>query len=112
MRLLLLCMLAIASTAVAQTELPKADKPGSADDPLLKRYAGSLIVMHEKQAFEEFVLPLGKLEPPPRGAGDDSLRAPVAKTVEGQHTHILYFVGTGRSPLEVVRNYQDEIKAQ
>ena len=32
----------LAATALAQTEPPKADKPGSADDPLLKRYKQNL----------------------------------------------------------------------
>jgi outer membrane protein OmpA-like peptidoglycan-associated protein len=103
---------AIASTAAAQTAAPKADKPGSADDPLLKRYSGSLIVMHERKAFTDMVLPLGKLEPAPRDAPEGPLRATNSKTVEGQRTHFIYYVGKDRSPLEVARNYQDEVKAQ
>jgi outer membrane protein OmpA-like peptidoglycan-associated protein len=110
--LLVICALALASTAAAQTAAPKADKPGSADDPLLKRYSGSFIVMHQRQAFTDMVLPLGKLEPAPRDAPEGPLRATNSKTVEGQRTHILYYVGRDRSPLEVARNYQDEIKAQ
>src|SRR5215831_11158363 len=61
--LLMIGALAITSIAAAQTEPPKADKPGSADDPMLKRYSGSIIIIHQKQAFNDFVLPLGKLEP-------------------------------------------------
>lgn len=110
--LLAIFALAIASTAVAQTEPPKADKAGSADDPLLKRYSGSLIVMHERQSFSDMALPIGKLEPTPGNAPETPLRASVAKTVEGQRTHILYYIGRDRSPLEVARNYQDEIKQQ
>jgi OmpA-OmpF porin, OOP family len=102
----------IASSASAQTAAPNADKPGSADDPLLKRYAGSLIVMYERQSFADMALPVGKLEPTPGNAPETPLRASVAKTVEGQRTHILYYIGRDRSPLEVARNYQDEVKAQ
>src|SRR3954471_11468437 len=98
-----------AATVLAQTEPPKADKPGSADDPLLKRYKGSVIVMHERQDFGDLTLPLGKLEPAPRGA-TEPLQAKSAKTVEGKRTHILYYVGRDRSPLEVARNYEDELK--
>jgi len=41
----------LTSVARAQTPPPKADHKDSADDPLLKRYADSFIVFHEKQAF-------------------------------------------------------------
>jgi OmpA-OmpF porin, OOP family len=101
----------LAATALAQTEPPKADKPGSADDPLLKRYRGSVIVMYERREFGDLTLPLGKLEPAPRGAADP-LQVKSAKTVEGRRTHILYHVGRDRSPLEVARNYEEELKAQ
>jgi hypothetical protein len=97
---------------MAQTAPPKADKPGSADDPLVKRYAGSLIVMHQRQEFTDMVLPLGKLDLAPQNSTDGPLRATNSKTVEGRLTHILYYVGKDRSPLEVARNYQDELKAQ
>jgi outer membrane protein OmpA-like peptidoglycan-associated protein len=111
--LLLVCTftLTIAANAIAQTAPPKADKTGSADDPLVKRYAGSFIVMHQRQEFTDMELPLSKLEPV-KGATDGSLRATNSKTVEGRRTHILYWVGKDRSPLEVARNYQDELKAQ
>lgn len=109
---LFLFSLAMTSLASAQTELPNADKPGSADDPLIKRYSGSFIVMHERQEFTDMVLPLGKLEPAPRDAPEGPLRATNSKTVEGRYTHFIYYVGKDRSPLEVARNYQEEIKAQ
>src|SRR5262245_50018070 len=109
--LMSICALTFAMSAMAQTAPPKADKPGSADDPLVKRYAGSFIVMHQRQAFTDMELPLGKLEPV-KGANDGSLRAANSKTVEGRRTHILYWVGKDRSPLEVARNYQDELKAK
>src|SRR5678816_2277442 len=79
--------------ALAQTQPPNADKPGSADDPLLRRYGGSVIVMHERQEFGDLTLPLGKLEPAPRGSTGEPLEAKSAKTVEGKKTHILYHVG-------------------
>ena len=110
--LLLTLALAVTSNAIAQTAPPKADKPGSADDPLVKRYAGSLIVMQQRQEFTDMVLPLGKLEPTPQNSSDGPLRATNSKTVEGRRTHILYYVGKDRSPLEVARNYQDELKVQ
>jgi OOP family OmpA-OmpF porin len=102
----------LASTAFAQTEPPKADKPGSADDPLLKRYGGSVILVHERQEFAELTLPLGKLEPAPRGSTGEPVQPKSSKTVEGRKTHLLYHVGRERSPLEVARNYEDELKAQ
>jgi OOP family OmpA-OmpF porin len=39
------------SIGLADATIPKADKPGSKDHPLLKRYDGSFIVSYEHQSF-------------------------------------------------------------
>ena len=45
------------STLAIQT-IPVADKPGSKDSPLLKRFEGSLIVAYEYKNFAAFTVPL------------------------------------------------------
>ena len=60
--LLNLLMIGTVSAATMAT-LPQADRKGTKDSPLLKRYEGSYIVVHESKLFGEFTLPLSKLEP-------------------------------------------------
>ncbi len=81
------------------------DVPKSADHPLLKRYEGSTIVRYSQKAFDEYMLPVG----PVAGRGNNAT-FPKALTLEGRVTRITYLAPEGRSPLEVVRNYEIELK--
>lgn len=110
-----LIALATISNGFAIATIPKADKAGSKDDPLLKRYEGSYIVTYEKKAFAEFTLPTSKLElvPDKKIGNNNRLHEPKnKKALEGAYTRLVYLVPKDRSPLEVVRNYQDEIKVK
>ena len=63
--ILLILTLAFSLSAAAQlpkATIPVADKKGSKDSPLLKRYEGSYIVSQDEKSFAEFELPLSKLE--------------------------------------------------
>ena len=85
------------------------DLPGSADPPGFKRYEGSTIVSYQASAYDEFTFPLSRVE-----FGDvlGGARPQVdrSKHVEGRYTRIAYREPEGRSPLEVFRNYQAEVK--
>ena len=81
------------------------DVPKSADHPLIKRYEGSTIVRYSQKAFDEYMLPVG----PVAGRGLNAT-FPKALTLEGRVTRITYLAPEGRSPLEVVRNYEIELK--
>ena len=101
---------------VITPELPTADIEGSEDHPLLKRYEGSYIVAHQHKGYDEFTFPLSKLK---SQKSDDASTGwatyytfDESKTVEGPYTRLVYVLPADRSPLEVVRNYQDEIIAQ
>jgi OOP family OmpA-OmpF porin len=105
--------LSIASTGAAQTPIPTQDKPGSADSPLLKRYQGSLIVAYDRKNYDEFVLPLSPLERVPGKADAHHIAVFEPKNslaLTGRRTRLLYLLPRERSPLEVMRNYQEEIK--
>ena len=111
-----LAFLAAASFALGQlaAKIPTADRKGAQDSPLLKRYEGSLIVAYEKKAFEEFNLPLSRLEPVPNRTDSHNNRVHEPKNkkaLEGRCTRLVYLLPEGRSSLEVIRNYQQEIKA-
>jgi OmpA-OmpF porin, OOP family len=81
------------------------DVAGSKDHPLLKRYEGSSILRYTSKAFDEYVLPLG----PSSGRGNE-VRLPKSMRLEGAVTRITYLAPAGRSVLEVVRNYESELK--
>ena len=114
----LILILAFSIGAVA--ELPKAtipttDKKGSKDSPLLKRYEGSFIVSQDQKAFAEFDLPLSRLEQVPgkrSGNNNHAFEPNNKKSLEGKYTRLVYLLPENRSPLEALRNYQDEIKAK
>ena len=72
----------------------------TADHPLVGRYEGSKVMHSRVRAFDEYVLPLGKLEDKEFA---DTLR------VEGKITWIGYRNPKGRSTLEVFRNYQETL---
>jgi outer membrane protein OmpA-like peptidoglycan-associated protein len=78
-----------------------ADIAGSRDHPLLKRYEGSQIILFQQRAYDEYTVPLG------RAPTSSSLEKSV--TVEGALTRLTYKVPPGRSPLEVVRNFEKEL---
>ena len=99
----------------ANATIPKADVKGSKDSPLLKRYEGSFIVSYEHKSFDQFDLPLSKLEPvaDKRTGQNNQVFEPKKKqTLEGERTHLVYLLPADRSPLEVLRNYQDEIQSK
>lgn len=110
-----LMFFAIVVAANADATIPTRDIPNARDNPMLKRYDGSFIVSYERLAFTDFKVPLSKLE----RAGDsdrDRMNNQVYKPkkeleVEGARTRAAYLLPTGRSPLEVLRNYQDVVKA-
>ncbi len=112
--LMLLVISTAAFSAVIIPELPTTDSEGSKDHPLLKRYAGSYIVAQQQKSYDEFTFPLSTL----KRQNDSSTGYQTvysfaeSKTVEGPYTRLVYVLPAERSPLEVVRNYQDEIVAQ
>ncbi|WP_295444763.1 OmpA family protein [uncultured Thiodictyon sp.] len=110
--LLTLCLYTVG--AGADATIPTKDQDGSRDHPLLKRYEGSFIVAHDGKAFDEFVLPTAplKADAQRRDQHNNIAFAPEQSlNLEGRTTRLVYVVPEGRSPLEVVRNYQDEVEA-
>jgi OOP family OmpA-OmpF porin len=110
-----LCILLPAKDGLAQLK----DAAGSKDHPMIKRFEGSVIIGYEFKKFNDFVVLLGpvtgKYKDFVRGeyeAGREALPLTPTKTqrVEGEVTRILYVAPKGRSPLEVLRNYQQELQ--
>jgi OmpA-OmpF porin, OOP family len=107
-----LCLFGVAA-AHADATIPTKDVAGARDNPLLMRYDGSFIVSYERLAFTDLKVPTAKLEP--TGDLDRSNnrvhRPKTEREVEGTRTRIAYLAPAGRSPLEVLRNYQDVVQA-
>src|SRR5688572_10103978 len=100
---LLWCGVAAMSMA-AQTAPALKDITGAKDPAGIKRYDGSIIIGYKFERFGEFTFMLGPLK---ASAGE---RAPTkAQRAEGQRTRLLYTAPIGRSSLEVLRNYEQEL---
>lgn len=101
-----LALLASFTLATAHADAPKADVARSADHPLLKRFAGSVLVGYAQQDWEQRSFPdasgVSKTE-------NDKFARPV--NIEGKVTRLFYLAPLGKSPLEVYRNYQQALTA-
>ena len=84
------------------------DQPNAADHPVLKRMEGSVIVSFEKKAFSEQCIALEKV------VFDYDAQKIIPfkhEMVEGPQTRILYRAPKNASTLEVLRQYQSDLKA-
>lgn len=83
-----------------------ADVDGSADHPLLPRYADSEIVRYDTEAFADYRLPTA----PARHYGGMEKNLDATALLEGEVTRITYRAPEGRSTLEVFRNYEQALE--
>src|SRR3989304_2390874 len=100
-KLFLLSALFLINTSLALSAT--GDVAGSKDHPLLKRYEDSVIIKYDYKAFDEYTVPLGPAQ--------DKKQLTQSTRIEGEVTRLTYKVPAGRSPLEVVRNYENELEA-
>ncbi len=113
---LFVAVLGFAGTASADATIPTRDIAGAKDSPVLKRYEGAFIVSYDRVSFTDVTLPLGALEPVAdearRDVSNNRVFAPKQqKEIEGARTRLVYLLPAERSPLEVLRNYQDDVEA-
>ena len=107
-------LVVLPQAAYADATIPTEDIPGAADNALAKRYDGSFIVSYEKSAYTDFRVPLSPLvrtdNDEDRDRNNNRLYRPERSVeVEGALTRIVYVLPAERSPLEVLRNYQDVV---
>lgn len=79
------------------------DVEGSRDHRLFKRYEGSEIIKYEFHEYDSLTIPLGKAK--------SSTELSKSMHAEGIVTRLTYKIPLGRSSLEVLRNYENELKA-
>ncbi|MDH7511591.1 MAG: OmpA family protein [Clostridiales bacterium] len=87
--------------ATSITFAQEEDVEGSKDHPLISRYPGLVIKYYDVKEFNEYVLPLGKLE---------EKKLTKSQRLEGKVTQITYSAPAGRSTLEIYRNYELALK--
>lgn len=110
-----LLMISAAPVFADATE-PMADSEGAKDSALVKRYEGSFIVSYERFSYTDFRVPLSPLKPVADADARDTMNNRVYAPdklveVEGALTRLAYVLPPERSPLEVLRNYQDVVEA-
>lgn len=93
--------------SIALAEPLTKDIAGAKDNPLLKRYEGSFIFQYSQKAFDEYSMALGQGLNPSTNGGKTMEKT---QSVEGRVTRISYLAPVGRSTLEVLRNYEEELK--
>jgi len=84
------------------------DLEEGADHPMVSRYEGSIILGYDAREFDELELPLG----PIRRIDSDRgivVEPSSSQRLEGRLTRVLYVAPANRSPLEIVRNYEQEL---
>ena len=99
-------LFSMASPAHAIEAVPTKDLPKLADLPGVKRFTGSALVHRDDVAYDEVNFPTGKVT-----YANDKLTASKSVPRAGQRSLLVYVAPAGRSPLEVLRNYQQDLKA-
>ncbi len=102
---LCLLTLGLSLAASASDSAPTTDAKGAADHPVLRRFAGSLLVGYDQQNFGSTVFPSAKGV----SKSDDTFAGPL--TLEGKVTRLFYLAPLGKGPLEVFRNHQQALVA-
>jgi OOP family OmpA-OmpF porin len=110
------CVLLLPGLVLADATIPIKDLPASKEPAALGRYEGSLIVESQAKSYDTLSMPLSALV----AVGDDktdshnnSLYAAKQKlSLEGKLVRAAYILLAERSPLEVLRNYQQALKVK
>jgi outer membrane protein OmpA-like peptidoglycan-associated protein len=96
--------------ALTPVTVMAAENPAErTDHPLLKRYDGAVVLRHDHKAFDEYTVPLGKEAPDAKYQKEQFSKS---AQLEGDVTRILYSIPEGRSTLEVMRNYEQDLKGR
>jgi OmpA-OmpF porin, OOP family len=103
---LIVLMMLATSPAIAIEKVPTKDLPKLTDIDNIKRFTGSVLVFRDDVAYDEVTFPMGKVV-----YENEKLRATKSLARSGTRTMLTYITPAGRSPLEVLRNYQQDLKA-
>lgn len=94
------------------TQVARAqDMPGANDHPIVKRFAGSVIVAYDKKRFDKVSIPTSTFTKFNLTSLQREFVKP-AVIAEGERTRIWYEAAGDASNTEVLRNYATELAAQ
>ncbi|MBM7131535.1 OmpA family protein [Dyella mobilis] len=100
--LTLLCFtIAAFSSLAAAADTPQRDLAGSHDNPIVSRFAGSVIIGYKAIDFDSLTLPLGPFNNGAYGKTD---------SVQGQITRIAYVAPAGKSVHEIATNFEQALE--
>ena len=99
-------LLTAGALAQANNPVPTKDLKGLTDPDGLKRYAGSVLTYRDDAAYDEMKFPVGKVV-----YKDEQASIARSHDRAGQRTTLQYLTPPGKSALEVLRNYQQDLKA-
>ncbi len=102
-RLFLVLIASIGNAAIA-SEFPSHDMRGSHDHPIVSRFAGSTIFGYQQIDYGSATLPIGPYD----GNAQHGFKR--SEDVEGKITRIAYVAPTGKSTLEVYRNFTQALE--
>ena len=108
-------VLVMIQAVMGDASIPTKDIKGAKDLPFLGRYEGSKIVAYQHKKYDRFILPLGELKAVEgkRDGHNNTYFAPEkSNKLEGEHTRLVYLLPAERSPLEVLKNYEDEVTSK
>jgi OmpA-OmpF porin, OOP family len=111
--IIMIGVLMAANVFAAAAEIPNADVKRAKDSPLVGRFAGSVIVAITQKDFDELSLPALEPVKDKRDRHNNIVYEPKEKkNLKGKRTRLVYLIPAGVSPLEVIRNYQQELSAK
>lgn len=96
----------IAEAARAQDVISK-DAPGLQDPVGIKRMESSILILGESKKFDEFVIPLQKIE---FDYAQQTMKAWNKLRLEGSRDTVFYRLPGDASTLEVARSYEEDLK--
>lgn len=103
-------LLALPAAAQPRPAPPPADIAGAADHPLVGRYDGSAQRLREQVAFGEMRIVTAPIPPGGRPPGSPRATEANSTAVAGRLTRMRYEGPDGRSPVELVRNWQHRLE--
>ncbi len=110
---LLLAIVLFPASAFSDASIPAKDIADSHDPAFMKRYQGSYIVAYLHRSYDRFTFPLSPLKPTGQVKNDNNLYEPEKKkALEGEYTRAVYLMPKDVSPLEIIRNYENDLKGK
>ena len=95
-------------TSFAQ-EIIEKDIQGIKDPDGIKRMDGSILILGESKSFDEFIIPLQKIE---FDYNAQKIKDWNKERIEGSRDTVFYRLPRDASTLEVARSYEDDLSAQ